>query len=124
VTTLADRLQRADRVTRRAHHDDRRLVLVELTERVAREQPEALTRYHAAAGAAASDPAEHRDAVAEYPRRVAVDGQAGHPEADRPPVTAPRARQRPQPAGGVRAGGGDLLRWALAGRAAPRGSSA
>lgn len=78
VTMLVDRLQRAGWVHRRPHPDDRRAVLVELSDRARTEQHDELTRYHAAVDAAArAVPRQHRAALIEFLDRVAGEAHAG-----------------------------------------------
>ena len=72
VTMLVDRLERSGLVTRRRHPDDRRAVLVALSDQAPASEPEPLADYHAAVAAAAGGLSpEHRDAVRAFLDQVA-----------------------------------------------------
>jgi DNA-binding MarR family transcriptional regulator len=78
TTVLVDRLERGGWVHRRPHPDDRRSVLVELSDRARTQQPDALARYHAAVDAAArAVPREHRAALIAFLDRVAGEARDG-----------------------------------------------
>jgi DNA-binding MarR family transcriptional regulator len=74
VTMLVDRLAEAGWVVRRPHPGDRRAVLVELTDRAARDQPAALVTFHRRiAEAAEAVPSAHRAAVMAFLRAAAAE---------------------------------------------------
>ncbi|HVM64039.1 MAG TPA: MarR family transcriptional regulator [Acidimicrobiales bacterium] len=76
VTMLVDRLERAGWARRSPHPHDRRYTLIELTAEAARDEPDGLTRYHAAIRAlAAAVPADQREAMREF-LQAAADAAA------------------------------------------------
>ncbi len=76
VTMLVDRLEAAGWVTRRAHPDDRRYTLLELSAKAAQDTPAGLAAYHAAiTDLVAKTPARERETIAAF-LRAAADAAA------------------------------------------------